>query len=46
MYPYNVAFSSHPGPIEMRTRVQTFLLVCLLCLGIVVGLGLLVEALL
>ena len=29
----------------MCTKVQTFLLVCLLCLGLVVGLGLLVDAL-
>ena len=29
----------------MRTKVQTFLLVCLLCLGFAVGLGLLLEAL-
>jgi len=27
----------------MRTQVQKFVLVCLLCLGIIVGLGLLVE---
>ena len=30
----------------MKTQVQKFVLVCLLCLGIMVGLGLLVEALL
>ena len=29
----------------MRTKVQTFMLACLLCLGLVVGLGLLIEAL-
>jgi len=29
----------------MRGKVRTFMLVCLMCLGLVVGLGLLIEAL-